>query len=66
MKIERVYAEILYINTQIYCLIDIIWILFDQKVRISKTEIIGHHIITLSLLSENTEPTLLKSIMVSF
>lgn len=45
----------LYRNTQIYCLIDVIWILFDQKVRISKTEIIGHHIITLFLLSSKVE-----------
>jgi len=49
------YVEILYINTQIYCLIDVIWILFDQKVRISKIEIIGHHMITLSLLSTKVE-----------
>lgn len=43
------YCNLLYFNIQIYCLIDIIWILFDH-VKISKAELIFHHLVTIQLL----------------
>ena len=47
------YINLLISNLLIYSIIDLIWIIIDKKINISKNELIVHHIATIVLLNSN-------------
>ncbi len=47
------YINLLIRNLFIYTIIDLIWIIIDKKINISKNELIVHHIATIVLLNSN-------------
>ena len=61
---ENFYSNMLFNNISFYSLIDIVWIYFDNNLKINKQELIIHHVATLVLITSNVNLSIKIQILI--